>query len=186
MQQRERRVKILKILFDICFFAIIVVTVDQVSIVRRVIAIDEPPLCGTASGAFNTNRLKANKHTSARKRKSPGVIQQQMYYALPRKLRRSQHVRLGCGWWSKVTVYRPLPGGYVYPPTAPAAEMSGLGILSYGNDHHVAYIRRCKIICVIAMHGGYENGDKTFERIEHGICYTGNSCAKRHRDLVEH
>lgn len=43
MQQRERRVKVLKILFDVCFFAISVVTVSQVSIVRRVIAIDESP-----------------------------------------------------------------------------------------------------------------------------------------------
>lgn len=109
-----------------------------------------------------------------------------MYYALPRKLRRSQHVRLGCGWWSKVTVRRPLPGGYAYPPKAPAAEMSGLGTLSRDNDHHAVYTRRCKIISVIAMHGGYENGNKTFERIEHDICYTENSCVKRPRDLVEH
>ena len=36
--------KMLKILFDVCFFAIGVVTVRYVSIVRRVISIDEPPL----------------------------------------------------------------------------------------------------------------------------------------------
>lgn len=64
--------------------------------------------------------------------------------------------------------------------------MSELGILSRGNDHHVVYTRRCKIISVIAMHGGYENGSKTFERIEHDICYTENSCAKGRRDLVGH
>lgn len=108
-----------------------------------------------------------------------------MYCALPKKLRRSQHVRLGWGW-SKVTVCRPLPGGYAYPPTAPAAEMSELEILSHGNDHHVFYIRRCKIISVIAMHDGHENGNKTFERIEHDICHTGNSCAKRRRGLIGH
>ena len=64
--------------------------------------------------------------------------------------------------------------------------MLGLEILSRGNDHHVVYTHRCKIISVIAMHGGYENGNKTFEKIEHDICYTENSCAKHRRDLVEH
>lgn len=68
--------EMLKILFDVCFFAISVVTVSQVSIVRCVIANRRAPLyVEQASGAFNTNRPKASKHTSARKRKSSGVIQ---------------------------------------------------------------------------------------------------------------
>src|SRR3954447_14573859 len=101
-----------------------------------------------------------------------------MYCALPKKLRRSRQVWLGWGWWSKVMLCRPLPGGYAYPPTAHEAEMSEWEILSHGNDHHVVYIRRCKIISVIAMHGRHESGNKTFERIEHDICHTGNPCAK--------
>jgi hypothetical protein len=64
--------------------------------------------------------------------------------------------------------------------------MSEWEILSHGNDHHVVYIRRCKIISIIAMHGGHESGNKTFERIEHDICHTGNPCAKRRHDLIGH
>lgn len=52
MQQRERRVKMLKILFDVCLFTISVVTVGQASIVRHVVAIDEPPFMSNGIGGI--------------------------------------------------------------------------------------------------------------------------------------